>query len=558
VPTAIGQLIEAYKQVDGKPLGEANIKWIHDDYVKFIRWAQWRIEKTGSGVVGFVTNHSYLDNPTFRGMRQSLLNTFSEIRILDLHGNQNKKETAPGGMPDKNVFDIKQGVAIVLLTKKLDHVSPARVFHADLQGERQAKYDWLDAHDMDSTVWAELAPQSPSYWFVPWNDDLGNEYSAFWGVQDAFLVHSAGITTARDSLCTGWSADEVWDRVQDFASLQPEKAREKYELGDDARDWQVRLAQEDVNASGPDKKFLASVLYRPFDVRNIYYTGKSKGFVCMPRKEVMQHMASGDNIGLAWARPMSPTYEFSPSLSRGLIDQCAIGNKSAGGGSSYLGPLYVYKSKLALAERKKAFWDKDDKGRIPHLAPEFIEQMQGCLGLSFVTTGTGDLQKTFGPEDVLHYIYAILHCPGYRARYAQFLKADFPRVPFTSDVDLFRTLCGLGRELASLHLLESPTRPTAGYPKPGSDTMDKGFPMYDAANGLVRINADQYFSGVPQAVWDFQVGGYQVAEKWLKDRRGRKLEFSDIETYQKIIHALSETISIMGTIDATIPGWPLT
>ncbi|KAF0234322.1 MAG: N6 adenine-specific DNA [Desulfovibrionaceae bacterium] len=554
VLTFIGKLIEAYKQVDGELLGEKQVKWLHDDYVKFIRWAQWRIEKTGSGVVGFVTNHSYLDNPTFRGMRQSLLNTFSDIRILDLHGNAKKKETALDGSPDKNVFDIQQGVAIVLLTKRLGHEGPAFVYHADLQGERQQKYDWLDAHDLDSTDWTVLKPQTPSYWFVPWNYDLGGEYGTLWRVPDIFPVNSVGIVTARDKLCVGWTKEEIWDRVQDFAALPPEEARNKYELGDDARDWQVKLAQADVIASGPDRKHLAPVLYRPYDVRHTYYTGKTKGFLCMPLREVMQHALDGKNIGLSTPRGTEVQGSWKHIFcSRYIIQHHTVSLKEV----NYIFLTYLHKEMLTLKDSKLLVWDKDKQGRIPNLAPAFVEDMQTALGLSFVTTGTGDLQKTFGPEDVFHYIYAMFHCPGYRARYAQFLKADFPRVPLTSNLDLFRTLCGLGKELATLHLLESTTRPSTGYPKPGTDTVDKGFPVYDAVNTLVRINADQYFSGVPATVWEFQVGGYQVAEKWLKDRRGRKLDISDIETYQKIIHALAETIRLMSEIDAAIPGWPL-
>lgn len=554
VPTAIGQLIETYKQVDGKSLGEKQIKWLHDDYVKFIRWAQWRIAKTGSGVVGFVTNHSYLDNPTFRGMRQSLMSTFSDIRILDLHGNTKKKETGLDGSPDKNVFDIQQGVAIVLLTKKLGREGPARVFHADLRGERQPKYEWLDAHDLDSTDWAELEPKTPSYWFVPWNDDLDSEYGAAWKVTDILPVNSVGIVTARDKLCVGWTPDVLWERLNDFASLPTEDARTKYVLKDDARDWKVSLAQADVKNSGPDKKLISALTYRPFDIRYTYYTGKTKGFICMPMHDVMQHAISNANIGISVPRgtEVQGTWEHI-FCSRHMIQHHTVSLKEV----NYYFILYLTKEVLSPEARKQLAWGQDSEGRIPNLTPAFVEEMKDSLDLTFLTTGSGDLQQTFGPEDVFHYIYAILHCPSYRARYAQFLKADFPRVPLTSNVDLFRTLCGLGKELATLHLLESSARPTVGYPKSGSDTVDKGFPMYDKVNGHVRINADQYFSDVPQAVWEFQVGGYQVAEKWLKDRRGRKLEYSDTETYQKIIHALSETIRIMDEIDAAIPGWPL-
>lgn len=554
VPTFIGQLIDSYKRVDGETLKEKQVKWLHDDYVKFIRWAQWRIEKTGSGVVGFVTAHGYLDNPTFRGMRQSLMNTFSEICILDLHGNSKKKETALDGSPDINIFDIQQGVAIILLVKKPSHEGPARVFHAELKGKRQLKYDWLDTHDFLNTTWTELSPQSPSYWFMPWDDNLGEEYATLWKLTDIFPINSVGIVTARDKLSIGWTGDEVWSRVLNFSALSTEDAREKYELGDDAQAWQVHLAQSDLNKSGLSKEKLTSILYRPFDKRCTYYTGNSNGFMCRPMARVMYHTVLGNNVGFSTPRGTEIQDGWEHVFcSNSIIQHHTVSIKEV----NYFFPVYLYKKLLASADTKQFEWAEDTHGRIPNIIPAFVERIHTTLGLDFITTGMGDLIHTFGPEDIFHYIYALLHTPSYRKRYAQFLKADFPRVPITSNLTLFRTLCGLGKELTTLHLLESTERGSTGYPRPGDDTVAKGYPKFDQTNEQVLINAEQYFSCVPASSWHFQVGGYQVAEKWLKDRRGRKLEYSDIETYQKIIHALTETINIMQKLEETIPEWPL-
>ncbi|MDW8105718.1 MAG: type ISP restriction/modification enzyme, partial [Armatimonadota bacterium] len=275
--------IETYKQVDGKPLGEKNPKWLQDDYVKFLRFAQWKIETAGRGVVGMITNHSYLDNPTFRGMRRSLMHTFDHIYVLDLHGNSLKRETAPNGRPDENVFDIRQGVAIAFFVKTGREQREAAVHHADLWGERGEKYRWLETHTISSTEWRQLQPASPFYLFVPRDEAEMERYNAFPSVTDLFPLHSVGIVTARDHLTIGWTAEEIWSRVRVFAHMEPELAREAYQLGKDVRDWKVTLAQEDLRKSGPSREHVVPILYRPFDVRYTYYTGRSRGFLCMPR-----------------------------------------------------------------------------------------------------------------------------------------------------------------------------------------------------------------------------------------------------------------------------------
>ena len=282
--------IETYKTVDGKPLGEKNPKWLQDDYVKFIRFAQWKIDQIGEGVLGFITNHSYLDNPTFRGMRQSLMNSFDEIYILDLHGNSLKKEKAPDGSKDENVFDIQQGVAIALFVKRKQSTPSKILMHSEIWGAREQKYEWLIKHELKKTDWSELKPVSPFYLFVPRDERLNKRFQSYPSIPAIFPVNSVGIVTARDHLTIHWTSQQVWTTVLNFASLDPEIARQAYQLGNDARDWKVKLAQEDLKKSGPTKGNIVPILYRPFDIRFTYYTGKSKGFHCMPRGEVMRHM----------------------------------------------------------------------------------------------------------------------------------------------------------------------------------------------------------------------------------------------------------------------------
>ena len=369
--TNVYEEVRAYYQVDGKPLGEKNPKWLQDDYVKFIRFAQWKIDQAGEGLLGFITNHSYLDNPTFRGMRRSLMQSFNEIYLLDLHGNTLKKERCPDGSKDENVFDIMQGVSILFCVKRKGDASVAKMRYAELWGKREEKYARLQQDDVRSTQWRELTPKADSYLFVPRDESLAEHYEKWPKITDVFPVNSVGIATARDALTIKWSKDEVWSTVLNFSRLDSETARLAYDLGPDARDWKVDLAQKDLLDGGLDRKKIAKVLYRPFDTRYTYYTGHSRGFHCMPRREVMQHMLQEqENIGLLWTRPMSPTYEFSVIVANGLIDQCTVGNKTAGAGISYLAPLFLYPEKKeadSCREQPTLYAEESSEERRPNI-----------------------------------------------------------------------------------------------------------------------------------------------------------------------------------------------
>jgi type I restriction-modification system DNA methylase subunit len=334
----ITKLIDDYKRVDGKPLGEKNPKWLQDDYVKFIRFAQWKMQDVSEGIVAIITNHSFLDNPTFRGMRQSLMQTFNQIYVLNLHGNAKKKEKTPEGGKDENVFDIQQGVTISLLLKK-ENLSQA-VYYADLWGSRKEKYHALLDAEHTTLEWKELKPNTPFYVFIPQNEELREEYERGWKVTEIFPVNSVGIVTARDSLTIHFSEQELWQTVQDFVARPVEDARRKYDLGKDARDWQVALAQRDLQDSGLTKEHVVPIIYRPFDTRYTYYTGKSRGFHCMPRGGVMRHMLAGENVALITSR-MTKGENFKHAQVTDKITEviCMSSNTSNNG---FVFPLYLY------------------------------------------------------------------------------------------------------------------------------------------------------------------------------------------------------------------------
>ncbi len=548
-------LIEDYKQVDGKPLGEKNPKWLQDDYVKFLRFAQWKIEQAGRGVVGMITNHGYLDNPTFRGMRQSLMRTFDDIYVLNLHGNALKKETCPDGSPDKNVFDIRQGVAIAFFVKRGGKTkADAVVRHAELYGLREAKYDWLREHEVANTRWRKLEPRGGNYLFVRRDDTALRRFERYPTVADIFPVNSVGIVTARDNLCIQWTAQEMWRTVTVFAKSDPELARRGCDLGQDARDWRVTLAQKDLLYSGPARENVVPILYRPFDVRYTYYTGRSRGFICMPRPEVMRHMLAGENLALMLPRRVERTGILWQHVyaTNAISDHVAVSLKTI----DYHFPLYLY-SKNDRSEKAKTgigrfatmmlFEPKESYGgRRPNLNPAFVDALTAAYG------------KAPTPEEIFHYIYAVLYAPAYRTKYAEFLKADFPRIPFTADAKLFRKLAVLGEKLVALHLLKSPELdpPLCRFEGDGNNRVEKDRKTglrYDSDEERVYINATQHFAPVPEAVWTYQIGGYQVCEKWLKDRKERRLELDDIRTYCRIVTALGRTIELQGQIDAVYP-----
>ena len=550
-----GRHVESYFEVDGAPLNERNPKWLNDDYVKFLRLAQSEIEHTGQGVLGFITNHSYLDNPTFRGMRESLTKEFNGCHLLDLHGNSKKNELTPNGGKDENVFDIQQGVAVCLYVKSAAGADgPSHVSHADLWGERNVgpdggKYGWLANNTIASTPWAELAPTSPLYLFVPRDETLAEEYEAGWRMPKVFPINSVGIVTARDRLAIQWTAKEMRTLVADILSHSTEFIQKVYGLKTSSSK-SIHNAQRDILDHPDSRRHLAQISYRPFDIRFTWYTGRTGGLIERPRGKVMHHMLAGPNLGLCIGRAGQVTGSK-------IWDVCFVSTAPSDlnlfrRGGNCLFPLYTYPTE---GQEHLGF------SREPNLDKKFIETIGCSLGLEFVSDDSGDLQETFGPEDVFNYIYAILHSPEYRRRYADFLKSDFPRIPIIGDCNLFEALVELGKRLVSLHLMESVGSSTPAFPRTGDNRVDKVryAPPANGTMGRVFINHGQFFEGVELDIWNFTFGGYRPAEKWLKDRKDRVLSDGDVDHYRRIVSALTETARLMDVIDEFIErcgGWP--
>lgn len=527
---------QSYYSVDGRPLGEKNPKWIQDDYVKFLRFAQWKIQKAGQGIVGMITNHSYLDNPTFRGMRQSLMNTFDEIYILNLHGNSLKKETAPDGGKDENVFDIMQGVAIAVFIKH-NNKKECKVFYNELYGLRENKYEWLNKKSIKNSKYKRITPETPWYFFIPRDTEKIKGYLKWKRIDEIFPVNSVGIVTSRDEFIIDYKKDDLKKRILQLrnTSLPDELIAETFNLKDKSN-WKLTEARKQIQKLSNWDDYFKDILYRPFDIRTIYY---HKGVIERMRDDVMRHMLK-ENIALCFMRQYSGNDQYSHFfITENIVDNRTFFSSK---GIIQLAPLYLYPEEhshqkdfqtMMLFEPAKSY---DAIKRIVNISPEVLEQLENAY------------EKRPTPEQILYYIYAVFYSNKYREKYAEFLKIDFPRVPFTSDVNLFKSLSKLGKGLAELHLLKSSalSKPVSKFKGKGENIrIDKV--KYNAEEERVYINSDKYFDSIQSHVWEYQIGGYQVLEKYLKDRKGRLMD--DPRHYCCVVTAIEKTIVIQNEID---------
>ena len=489
----IMSLMESYKKEPGgtSQLNERNPKWLNDDYVKFIRLAQDYIEKNGEGIIGFINPHGYLDNPTFRGMRWNLLKTFDKIYTIDLHGNSKKKETCPDGSKDENVFDIMQGVSINLFVKtgKKSKDELGKVFHKDLYGLRQNKYDFLDEATIESVGYEEITPKAPMYFFVPKDFGLQNEYDKGFVVSDLFVQNSMGVTTGND---------------KELVSFTP------------------------FNTATNEEYF-----YRPFDNLWLDYDTSK---VVRAREAIMRNLQK-ENIAICLIKVNSSVDGlFKVLVTSGVTDKTLLSSKD----NTNVFPLYLYKENMGKEERivnfNKDLYERIAKGL--NYLPSYDDNI--------LIDPTSEYNGVLYPQDLFDYIYAVLHSPSYRERYKEFLKIDFPRIPYPTDWEKFRDLVEKGEELRQLHLMEDlPSKTGITFPMTGSGQVD----CYRWQDNKVYINSDQYFEGVPESAWNFYIGGYQPAQKWLKDRKSMTLSFEDVKHYQRIIYVLRQTERIMLEID---------
>lgn len=563
----IQSLLYDYK----KDLNERKIN-LDDDYIKFTRYGQYFIDKNGEGILAFISNNSFIDGITHRQMRKSLLESFDKIFILDLHGHSKKKETAPDGSVDQNVFDIMQGVSINLFIKtgKKEKGKFGEIFHADLFGKRENKYFKLLENQFYTIQWNRINNISPYYFFVPKDFSIETEYSKGFRIDKLFPKYSNGVETKCDALSIHFNNTDLKKVLDDFNDLEVKDLKLLYNEKKDSSGWSFEKAKLSLQN---DKYITQEIQYRPFDYRKTVISPNSGGFIGRSRYDVMRHFLY-DNVGLIVPRQTTQEYRHN------FITDCIVeGNITASAklfGTGCIFPLYLYPE---TSDQQTT--DNQQPKRIPNLNPKILLDIEKRLNLTFLPEKEEgnvcmansaevrpDFRTTFTPLDLLDYIYAVLHSPAYREKYKEFLKIDFPRVPYPGSLfpeggtnetqEKFWALVKLGGELRQLHLLESAEVENyiTQYPIDGDNVVTRkmtnsspGFEPENATHGKVWINDSQYFENVPLVAWEFYIGGYQPAQKWLKDRKGRELSFEDILHYQKMMVALSETDRLMKEID---------
>lgn len=549
-----GDSVANYYEVDGQPLGERKL-WLQDDYVKFFRYAQWKIEAGGTGLVGFVTNHGYLDNATFRGMRSALLKTFPRISITDLHGNKKKHELPPDGDVDENLFDIEQGVAIGIFARPPVR-TPLRVRYGEVWGDRSSKSLALN----ERLPQVDLTPQHPNFFLTPICETTDSAYARGFALNEIMPVHSTAVVTARDGFVIAESRDELEKRLERFGDLTvaDEQIRaemftngrsRRYPPGD-TRGWKLAAARRRLATEPEWKGLLTRCLYRPFDWRSICW---ADWLVDWPRPEVTQHLREPGNLALIARRQMLPT---QPCTFFWVSECITIDGviRSDNRGTESVFPLFL------LGTDRVNF------------TPQFLAAIESVLGRQWSASPGGKLDRVesdsreggdaaapLGPTDLFYYIYALFHSPSYRERYADRLRIEFPRVLLPSSASLFRQMSRIGKCLAAAHLnpvvaepgellateRDLPARFGAGYPRWRANAIE-----FDPHSRLGPIAAE---------VWNFRVGGYQVCRKWIRDRHRRGLSPKDYQQYAGIVLTLERTLAWMREVDAAIEeagGWP--
>lgn len=506
----IQELIKDYKT----GLNERKIN-LDDDYIKFIRFAQHLVDKNGEGIVAYISNNSFIDGITHRKMRESLLKSFDSIYILDLHGNSKKQEVSLSGERDQNVFDIVQGVSINIFVKKKDKKENrfGKVFHYDLYGERKNKYDFLDSNILTNMNWQEVDYSEPNYFFVPKNIKGLTEYEKGFATNKIFLKATSGIQTNRDQVVIDIDRDVLSKRISKIADISISDLEIEKQFGlKSTREKSIsemRSALKGINV----EDFIRKISYRIFDDREIFF---SDILVHRTRMSEMKNYLEKENIGINICRQTKTEWRHV-IISNKIVESSLVSNKTSEYG--YNSPLYLYDSQ---------------NEKVPNLDKEIWDKINDVAG---ETT----------PENILDYIYAVLHSPTYREKYKEFLKIDFPRVPYPENKEKFWELVKIGERLRVLHLMtdSSVNDFITTFPNGGTDEVEK----IKYENGNVYINMEQYFGNVPEIAWNFYIGGYQPAQKYLKDRKGRKLTNDEIEQYQRIVKVLVETEKIMKEID---------
>ncbi|GAA7593034.1 DNA methyltransferase [Helicobacter pylori] len=524
---------------------EKNPKWLLDDYVKFMRFAQNKIESLGHGLFGFISNNAFLDNPTFRGLRRSLLECYDELYIINLHGNARKKEKTPQGAKDENVFNIMQGVSINLFVKKAP-ATRQKIFYYDVYGQRAEKYAFLAQNDLNSIEWLELAPRAPFYLLLPSKTPLLDEYEQGFSVQDMFQVGGTGICSKKDHVVFHKKKESLLELLKDFSTLEPNELHRKYDIKD-AEGWKLGRAIENVKKNQHElEKYIVLCQYRPFDYRYTYYTDKSCGFLARPVYDVFKHMLpppptnpktpnqTRKNVALITSRRFCQSQKSGVGFVSNKISDLRTWTCPGMEGGDYVNPLY----------------------HNPNYTENFTPEFRSFIDKHY--------NHPFEPLEVLGYIYALLYSPNYRKRYEEFLKADYPKILFTKNKDLFRVLSLLGIELIGLHVLnkeslnysfkklKDATIGESCYKEVHNPIISKK-PSHNEPEQRLYINHSAYFRGVSEEIYHYMIGGYGVLDKYLKSHKNEPCDFDHVSNIIKVIARTIEIQKTLGFLTSDLP-----
>ena len=449
-----------------------------------------------------------------------------------------KKETAPDGSKDENVFDIQQGVAITFFVKtsQKNSQSLGEVYYADLYGLRTEKYEFLNSHSVGDIKYQKANPTLENmYRFDIQDESLRSEWEKMSSVEEIFRLNGVGLRTHKDFLAYQSSENQIRLVIDDFLKLSEEELRGKYNLGDDSRDWKVARAKANVMSYGDEAHLFRQTLTKPFDSKWTYYTPDSRGFLGYPTYKVLCHMLLQDNVALITSRhggEAEKSVWSTAFITDALVD---LNIFRRGGGNVF--PMYQI---------------ADDGTKFENITDEFFGELEKATGLKHhALDDASDVADTeFTTLDIMDYIYAILYAPSYRTKYKALLDSEFPRIPLPKNKTQFKALVDLGRQLRELHLSkqEGSFDSDVTYPEIGDNVVSQ----YKFKDDCVYINKSQYFGNIPKKAWEFFIGGYQPLEKWLKDRKGQVLSFDEITHYQYMVYAISKTIDLMSQIDQIV------
>ena len=523
----ITELMAEYKMEPGgiQKLNERNPKWINDDYVKFIKLCEDYITREGEGILAFINPHGFIDNPTFRGMRWSLLRKFDTIYVLDLHGNSNRKEKSPNGSKDENVFDIQQGVSINFFIKsKKRNKFMADVYHADLWGVRSEKYNFLLNNSLSTVKFEKVEYQAPLYLFRKQDMDLKAIYDTGFSVTDLFEINGVGITTAHDEFVISEDKEALLEKFTKFKKCNPNNSDLYSEFDVKTKTgWDITEGWRNIQDTDNLEEYIQPISYRPFDNKYIFYEDK---LVWRTVRKIMNHFVLGDNIGLVTARSNKSNDCTHFYISKYMMET-KCGERTT---QSAIFPLYIYSRYMGKLIRKT------------NLKKEIVEKIGICIGGKVCKEESDE----FSPELILDYIYAVLYSNKYREKYKDFLKIDFPKVPYPKNYDQFRRLAAYGYRLRRIHLMEEALDLSSiSYEGNGNNSIE----AVKFADNRIYINKSQYFSGVSIGEWSTNIGGYNPLQKWMKDRKKTKMTTERIAHYCYMIAAMRETNNIMREID---------